>query len=96
MERMLFELDRRGVSRFIMESRTASLNARDLTLIERLRGSHRIPATIRLEFALPSTEAMLWLPDQVLGMIGDAEAGRRQWYSADFAARVTRIDISLV
>lgn len=95
LERMLYELDQRNVSRLIMESRTVSLNRRDLLLIERLRGSRRIPTAIRLDFELPSLEPMLWLPDQVLGMIGDAEAGVGRWFTRPFAERVNRIDINM-
>jgi hypothetical protein len=95
LERMLYELDREHVSRLIMETRTASLNLRDLALIDQLRGSRRIPATVRLDFELPSVAPMLWLPDQVLGMIGDAETGDQRWITHDLAGRITRIDIAL-
>lgn len=95
LERMLHELDQLGIQLLIMESRTASLNRRDLALIDRLRGSRRIPHTIRLDFELPSVEPMLWLPDQVLGMIGDAEAGDSRWLTANLTDRVTRIDIEI-
>ena len=92
---MLHELDNLGIDRLIMEARTSSLNRRDLILIDRLRGSHRIPTRIRLMFELPSIEPMLWLPDQILGMIGDAEAGDDRWLSAPLTNRVTRIDLRL-
>jgi len=95
LERMLHELDNLGIDRLIMEARTSSLNRRDLILIDRLRGSHRIPTRIRLMFELPSIEPMLWLPDQILGMIGDAEAGDDRWLSAPLTNRVTRIDLRL-
>ena len=95
LERMLQELDGLGVGQLIMETRTASLNQRDLVLIDHLRGGRRIPARIRLEFEQPSAEPMLWLPDQILGMVGDAEAGNNRWLVAPLADRITRIDIAL-
>ncbi len=90
LERMLHELDRWGVGQLIMEARTASLNRRDVMLVDRLRGGRRVPAGIRVEFGLPSTEPMLWLPDQILGMIGDGEAGNTRWLTASLTERVTR------
>ncbi|KRE39220.1 hypothetical protein ASG73_02455 [Janibacter sp. Soil728] len=95
VERMLHELELYGATRLVMETRTPSLNDRDMKLIDRLRGARRIPSGIRLEFGLPSQEPLLWLPDQVLGAIGLSEAGEQRWLTEAMAARVHRVDITL-
>lgn len=95
IERMLHELDQYGVTRLVMENRTQSLNKRDMRLIDRLRGSERVPTGIRLDFGLPSQEPLLWLPDQVLGALGLAESGDERWLSDAVRDRVERIDIVL-
>lgn len=79
LKRLLWELGQRNVSLVHLEARTPSLNKRDMDLILRLRGQRAIPAGIRVEIELPSIEPMLWVPDQVLGAVGDAETGDRRW-----------------
>lgn len=74
MERLLWELGEMHVTPVFLEQRTELLNERDMTLVGHLRGKKSIPSTLRVDIALPSTEPMLWIPDQVLGTIGDAEA----------------------
>ncbi|MFF1830269.1 hypothetical protein [Paenarthrobacter sp. NPDC058040] len=82
MERLFSELGTLGVSSVFLESRTPSLNARDMRLVDKLRGRRVMPQTLRVEIRLPSEEPMLWIPDQVLGAIGDAEAGEAKWLGA--------------
>lgn len=95
IERMLHELDQYGVTRLVMEARTQSLNVRDMTLMDRLRGAKRIPSGVRLEFGLPSQEPLLWLPDQVLGAVGLFEAGEERWLTETLSERLHRLDITL-
>jgi hypothetical protein len=94
MERLYWELGEMGVSRVYLESRTESLNKRDMQLVDRLHGRQALPRHLRVEIELPSLEPMLWVPDQVLGAMGDAETGDTQWLDA-LAGTVTRVDISL-
>ncbi|MGE9784388.1 MULTISPECIES: hypothetical protein [Janibacter] len=95
LERMLHELEGYGVTRLVMETRAPSLNARDLKVIERLRGAKRIPSSVRLEFGLPSEEPLLWLPDQVLGAVGLSDVGEQRWLTEVMSGRVHRVDITL-
>ncbi|GAA2122181.1 hypothetical protein [Kocuria atrinae] len=94
MERLLWELGQLGVSRVFLEQRTPSLNDRDMDLVLRLRGKRSIPSSLRVEIAKPSTEPMLWVPDQVLGAMGDAASDDGQWI-AEYDGAVDRIDIGL-
>lgn len=82
MERLLAELGDLGVSTVFLESRTQSLNARDMRLVEQLRGSRAMPGTLRVEIQVPSLEPMLWIPDQILGALGEGEAGNDRWVNS--------------
>lgn len=65
LERMFFELGQMDVTRVCLESRTQSLNRRDMRLIDRLRGKQSMPPGLRVDIELPSAEPMLWIPDQM-------------------------------
>ncbi|MFJ5957006.1 hypothetical protein ACIQC5_13735 [Paenarthrobacter sp. NPDC092416] len=92
MERLFAELGSLGVSSVFLESRTRSLNERDLRLVDKLRGSRAMPASLRVEVELPSVEPMLWIPDQILGAMGDSEAGNDKWLNL-FSSPISRHDI---
>lgn len=70
MQRLLHELNQLDVSHVWVESRTHSLNRRDMRMIDALRSQRVIPDSLTLDFALPSSEPMLWLPDVVAGAVG--------------------------
>ncbi|RQN02022.1 hypothetical protein EHW97_14805 [Aeromicrobium camelliae] len=69
MDRLLFELENFGVSGVVFESRTQSLNKKDLEMVAALRGQGRLKS-LRVDFGLPSEEPMLWVPDAVAGAVG--------------------------
>jgi len=94
MERLLWELGQMEVTRVFLEQRTESLNKRDMKLVRHLRGSKAIPSSLRVEIEMPSVEPMLWIPDQVLGAIGDAEDDDSTWFEM-YGGAVERIDISI-
>lgn len=94
MERLLWELGQLEVTQVFLEQRTQSLNNRDMKLVRYLRGKKSIPSSIRVDIALPSTEPMLWIPDQVLGGMGDAEAHETVWLDQCQGA-IERIDITI-
>ncbi|MCM3556706.1 hypothetical protein M3697_16590 [Janibacter melonis] len=95
LERMLYELDLRGVAELVMEARTDALNRKDLKLVDQLRGSRRLTSPIRLNFGEPSGEPLLWLPDQVLGAVGAADSGDDRWLTQTLRQRVERVDIEI-
>lgn len=75
LERLLYELDQLGVSDVWLETRHSALNERDLRLVEALRGKRSVSLGIRVEFARPKEEPMLWVPDAVAGAVNAAASG---------------------
>ncbi|MCJ1713959.1 hypothetical protein [Curtobacterium sp. VKM Ac-2922] len=75
LERLGWELARQDVALLTLEQRATALAARDLRVVEALRGRRIIPASLRVEHGDPTAEPMLWLPDQVLGAFGAASEG---------------------
>lgn len=75
LERLLYELDQLGISRVWLETRHFALNERDLMLVEALRGKRSVSSEIRVEFARPKDEPMLWVPDAVAGAVNAAASG---------------------
>jgi len=81
MERLFFEFGNLVLSTVWIESRTPSLNRADQQMLLALRGSGVMPKGLRCEFALPSTDPMLWAADVVAGAVaasfkGEAAYGR--------------------
>lgn len=75
MTRLLHELEQLGVSCVWLESRTATLNRKDLHLVDALRGERAISRGLRVEFGRPLEEPMLWVPDAVAGAVSAARKG---------------------
>lgn len=75
IERLCWELEILGSTDVTLEARTPSLNARDRKLIPKLRGKGALPVNVRVDWLRGSEDPMLWIADQVLGAVGDAEAG---------------------
>ncbi|MGO2112726.1 MAG: hypothetical protein ACTH31_14060 [Pseudoclavibacter sp.] len=70
MVRLLHELDTLGVSTVRVEARTASLDRRDVQLINALRSQRAIPRSLTVEFVRAENDPMLWFPDTVAGAVG--------------------------
>lgn len=74
LERLLYELEQLGVSEVWLETRHFALNERDLKLVEALRGKRSVGSGIRVAFARPTDEPMLWVPDAVAGAVNAAHS----------------------
>ena len=92
MERLLFELSDRHVREAWLEGRDAALNRRDATLVEALRGSRSISSDLRVDFARPLDEPMLWVPDSVAGAVALAHKAGRRDYRDMLAASLSEIE----
>ncbi|TSD53587.1 hypothetical protein [Aeromicrobium piscarium] len=68
LQRLLFELDQRGVTRAWIESRQAAQDRRDQEMVASLHGSGAISPGFTVTFAKPLDDPMLWIPDAVAGM----------------------------
>ncbi|RPF20537.1 hypothetical protein [Myceligenerans xiligouense] len=82
MERLLFELEDLEVSRVWLERRTKPLNTRDMLLIDTARIKGIISPRLTVDFADPCVEPMLWTPDAVAGIVGQAAVGTESLRSA--------------
>lgn len=63
-----------GVERFVLESRNKGKDKKDIQLVDALR-SRMFIDKIRVDLVPGSSDARLWLPDQLLGAYGDSKAG---------------------
>lgn len=95
MEELLFKLEALGVSQVWLETRTETLNRRDLRLVDQLRGRKIITAGIRVDVAYPSEEPMLWIPDAVAGATGMARKGGDDEFRIAMGDTIEEVEISL-
>ncbi|GAA2818466.1 hypothetical protein [Kribbella solani] len=82
LERLLQELSSTGVREVCLESRTATPDRRDLSLVESARRKGLIPRGFRVGFARPRDEPMLWIPDAVAGAVTASRLGEPRWQLA--------------
>jgi hypothetical protein len=82
LERLLYELGLLGVSQVWLESRSATPDRRDLKLVDSARDKGMIPTDLKVDFARPRMESMLWLPDAVAGAVTAANLGEPRWMLA--------------
>lgn len=75
LERMAWELDQRGVVRFVAESREATQNVRDMRVFNVMRSSRAISSRLRLFHEPGPAEPVLWLADAVAGAYAAARTG---------------------
>ena len=95
MERLLYELDQIGVTAVLLESRDSALNVRDRTMAAALYSRSVISAALRVEFALPHEEPMLWIPDAVAGIVNAYRSGGDAALRLIVGDVVREIDIEL-
>lgn len=94
LERLLPELEHIGVDQAWFETRTASLNTRDRAMVVALRGAGALAGRLRVDFADPRVEPMLWIPDVIAGAVGAARRGT-PGYRAALKATIDEIDVVL-
>jgi hypothetical protein len=99
MERLLWELERAGVSRVWLDKRTDSLNRRDLALVDRLRVRSVIGPAVRVDFAHPfdgrDGELLLWLPDITAGAVSAARGDGDEQYLGPLEGRLEEFPLQL-
>ncbi|MGY5766057.1 hypothetical protein ACXET9_12745 [Brachybacterium sp. DNPG3] len=71
-ERLLWELERRSVQDVVVESRSDRQDRSDLRRVDGLRSRMIVSREMRVEWRPGGEVPMLWVPDDVLGMVGDA------------------------
>lgn len=94
LERLLPELELQyGVTRLVMESREATQDERDLACVRGLR-SRGFIRRLRVDFMPGESDARLWIPDQVLGAIGDAKRGGESYSGLIASVHMLDVDLS--
>ena len=79
-----------GVNRLVLEARESHQDDRDLDFARGIRSRHIIE-TLRVDFKPGNEDARLWIPDQVLGALGDTRNG-----TMDFSPMVASLDFRTV
>lgn len=80
LERMVCELDQRGVNLIIAESRESSQNAKDMKVFNALRSSRTVGAHLRLRHDPGPIEPALWIADAVAGAFVAARTGDARYF----------------
>ncbi|WP_326641954.1 hypothetical protein OG884_03220 [Streptosporangium sp. NBC_01755] len=75
MDRLYWRLAQRRVPHVIMEGRGQAGNKEDLDMVNALRAQNMLPDEMRVEWADPLCDELLWLPDILAGVIAAAAAG---------------------
>lgn len=79
LECLLYELEGFGVTRIWLESRAPVQDRRDLRLVDSAREKGLISPDLSVDFARPTQEPLLWLPDAVAGAVTAAQLGEPRW-----------------
>jgi hypothetical protein len=82
LECLLYELEAFGVTKAWLESRRSQQDRSDLRLFDSARGKGLISRNLSIDFAQPTDEPMLWLPDAVAGAVTAAQLGEPRWLLA--------------
>ncbi|MGL5825832.1 MAG: hypothetical protein ACRCYU_13640 [Nocardioides sp.] len=83
-----------GVGRVWFESRGKALDRRDLEMVTALRTQSVLPERVRVDFARPLDEPMLWIPDAVAGAVAAARKGTGI-YRAALGEGLVELDVGL-
>lgn len=92
LERLLYELELRGVAEVLLESRGPADDRRDIQMVNALRGQKYLTASMRLRHAVGRSEPLLWIPDAVCGAVNSARRGTPT-YQALLGDSLTVIEI---
>lgn len=95
LEHLLCVLEHQGVSQVWLESRTTSLNSKDMHLVTKLRGQRRLSTRLRVDTLQPSAEPMLWVPDAIAGAVAGHRKGFTSEHRQTLGALVEEIDLPL-
>ena len=82
LERLLYELEQKGASRIILESRGTKDDERDRTMFRVLRARKVVSSGSRLWHATGPSDALLWIPDAVCGAITRNRLGNSAFVDA--------------
>jgi hypothetical protein len=95
MERLLWELEDCGAKGVWFESRKSHQNALDLAAVAALRARRVLKSAIRVDFALPSVEPLVWLPDVVAGAVSAARGDGDERFVSPLRPVLTEFEVEL-
>lgn len=79
LERLVYELDERGVEYVTLEARERKSNARELRLLDRYRSAGAVRGTMRMYHAAGPTCPLLWIADSLAGAVMAARTGNEEY-----------------
>ncbi len=83
LKHLLWELDQNmNVRHVVLESRGASQDRRDLTIVGGLRNSKHLSRRLIVSHGQPIQEPLLWIADAVAGAAGDQRCGNPSHYQS--------------
>lgn len=68
--------NRYGVVRVVFESRTAAQDRRDLDMVNAMKSQKLLGKQMTAAFTRGADDARVWIPDQILGALGDQHHAR--------------------
>lgn len=93
LERMTWELTQRPeVATLVLEQRSPTQDRRDIDAFSNFRSRFKEDSKLRVEHGAPKTEPLLWIPDTVIGALGDTLIGKKDWSNY---LDVRQVDIGL-
>ncbi|MDR8408527.1 hypothetical protein MTP10_07230 [Nonomuraea sp. 3-1Str] len=75
LDLLLWELSRAGVTELILESREASQNRKDRSLVDALLARRQLPVRTRVHHLAGAAEPLLWAADWVAGAMVSSRTG---------------------
>ena len=99
LEALLPKLEERGIEDFVLESRGATSDKLDISYIKYAKGS-KLVKSISISHADGSVEPRLWIPDQIVGAMGDYMTQTSNWshWKKEWEAispQIKQVDVSL-
>jgi hypothetical protein len=95
IERLLWNLDQRGVADAVFEQRNDDMDSRDREMVATLRGRWVIRTRLRVSWESPDVEPLLWLPDVIAGAMSMAEAGdEKHWKEVGGRFAIDRLSLN--
>lgn len=92
LERLITELEARGIHELVLESRGPSDDRRDIDMLNALRSQHRTSPATTLHHLVGAGEPMLWVPDSICGAISSLRTGD-ETYAAALGEALTIVDV---
>ena len=99
LEKLAIALEEAGVESLVLETRDEHLDRRDIEFVKGAKASMRI-GPISIAHADASTSQRLWIPDQIIGALGDTlthvgnwEKWQTEWAKAELGVETIEVGL---